>query len=167
MEVLSVFDNNGNIVDKTVIRGSKIKLNENEHIGVAVIFIENEEGKFLVQKTSKEKGGEFSTTGGHVLEGETPFEAIIRETKEEIGLTLRKEEVIDLGYMLYDLPIRFIFYVRKNIDISSLKLQVEEVEYVTYMTKEEIIDIINREEITKSHGILFNEVINRIEKQKR
>jgi len=164
MEVLSIFDNNGNLTNNTVIRGSKIKLGDNEHIGVAVIFIENDEGKFLIQKTSKEKGGEFSTTGGHVLEGETPLEAIIRETEEEIGLTLNKEEIIDLGYMLYDLPIRFIFFVHKNIDICSLKLQTEEVEYITYMTKEEINEIINQGGIIKSHGILFNEVMNKLEK---
>ena len=164
MEVLSIFDNNGNLTNNTVIRGSKIKLGDNEHIGVAVIFIENDEGKFLIQKTSKEKGGEFSTTGGHVLEGETPLEAIIRETKEEIGLTLNKEEIIDLGYMLYDFPIRFIFYVHKNIDISSLNLQTEEVEYITYMTKEEINEIINQGGITKSHGILFNEVMDKLGK---
>ena len=105
MEVLSIYDDLGNLTDKTIIRGSKIKLADNEHIAVAVIFIENSEGKFLIQKTSVAKGNEFSTTGGHVLAGETPIDAIIRETKEEIGLTLNKNEIIDLGYLLYDSKI--------------------------------------------------------------
>ena len=164
MEILSIFDNNGNLTNKTVVRGSKIKLDDNEHIGVAIIFIENDEGNFLIQKSSKENGGEFSTTGGHILSGETPIEAIVRECEEEIGISLSKDEIIDLGYILYDLPIRFIFYVHKNIDINDLKLQAEEVEYVAYMTKEEVNKIINSDRITKSHGILFNEVMRRLGK---
>ena len=167
MEVLSIYDDLGNLTDKTIIRGSKIKLADNEHIAVAVIFIENSEGKFLIQKTSVAKGKEFSTTGGHVLAGETPIDAIIRETKEEIGLTLNKNEIIDLGYLLYDVPIRFIFYVKKNVNLNELTIQEEEVDFVTYMSIEEITNIIERGEITKSHGILFYEVLKLIENKKR
>lgn len=164
MEILSIYDDYGKVTEKTIVRGSKIRLADNEHIAVAVIFIENTDGKFLIQKTSFEKGGEFSTTGGHVLAGETPLEAIIRETKEEIGLTLDKNEIKDLGYILYDVPLRFIFYVKKDINIKDLTIQKEEVEYVTYMSKKEIEEIIERGEITKSHGILFNKVMELLEK---
>lgn len=166
MEVLSVYDNFGNLTNKTVVRGSKIALSHDEHIAVAVIFIENTDGKFLIQKTSLEKGNEFSTTGGHVLSGETPVEAIIRETKEEIGLLLDKSEINYLGYMIYDVPIRFIFYIKKDIDINKLVVQKEEVEYVTYMSKNEILKIIEHGEITKSHGILFKEAMKLIENKK-
>ena len=164
MEILSIYDNFGNLTDKTVVRGSKLTLNADEHIAVAVIFIENSEGKFLIQKTSVEKGSEFSTTGGHVLAGETPIEAIIRETKEEIGLIIAKDEITSLGYLIYDMPIRFIFYAKKDVDIHQLNIQEEEVEYITYMSKEEIYGIIKRGEITKSHGILFDKVMKLLEK---
>lgn len=164
MEILSVYDDLGNLTNKTVVRGSKLNLLNNEHIAVAVIFIENSEGKFLIQKTSIEKGNEFSTTGGHVLFGETPIEAVIRETKEEIGLELQQNEIKSLGYLLYDMPLRFIFYVKKDVDIKQLTLQDEEVEYVTYMSKEEIEEIIKCGEITKSHGILFHKFLELIEK---
>lgn len=56
MELLDVYDNYGNITGRTIIRGDKTALlNENEHIAVSVIFIENENGEFLIQKTSQEK----------------------------------------------------------------------------------------------------------------
>jgi 8-oxo-dGTP pyrophosphatase MutT (NUDIX family) len=74
MELLDVYDNNGKLTGRKIERGDKKAiLNENEHIAVAVIFIENDNGEFLIQKTSKEKGGEFSSTGGHVDSGETPL----------------------------------------------------------------------------------------------
>ena len=116
MELLSVFDNKGNVTDKIVVRGDKsVVLNDNEHIGVAVVFIENSKGEFLMQKASKEKGGEFSSTGGHVNSGETPLEAIKREVKEEIGIDIDNDYIVELGYLLYDMPLRYMFYLKKDI----------------------------------------------------
>ena len=94
MELLDVYDNNGNVTGKTIIRGDKnAVLNDNEHIAVAVIFIENENGEFLIQKTSQEKGGLFSSTGGHVDSGETPLVTIKREVKEELAYNVDNDQI--------------------------------------------------------------------------
>ena len=80
MELLDVYNENGDTTGRTIIRGDKSsKLNDNEHIAVCVIYIENSKGEFLIQKTSLEKGGNYSSTGGHVSHGDTPFETIKRE----------------------------------------------------------------------------------------
>ena len=84
MELLDIYDSEGNTTGRKIVRGDKTAiLNEDEHIAVSVIFIENDNGEFLIQKTSKEKGNDFSSTGGHVDSGETPLMAIKREVKEE------------------------------------------------------------------------------------
>ncbi len=163
MELLDVFDNNGNKTGRVVVRGNKSAvLSDNEHIAVGVIFIENSEGKFLMQKTSIEKGGEYSSTGGHIVSGEEPIVSIKREVLEELGIDVSNENIIELGYMLYDKPLRFLFYLKKDIDISSVTLQKEEVEFVKYMSVEEINELIERELITKSHGILFKELLSKL-----
>ena len=54
MEYLDIYNEKKEKLNKKVKRGDKIL--DNEHILVSVIFIENSEGKFLIQKTSKEKG---------------------------------------------------------------------------------------------------------------
>ncbi len=57
------------------------------------IWIVTPEKKILMQKRSGKKnagGGEWDNHGGHIAAGETPEAAIIREVKEEIGLTLTK-----------------------------------------------------------------------------
>ena len=64
--------------------------------------------------------------------------------------------------MLYDKPLRYMFYLKKDIDLKNIKLQQEEVEYVKYMTIEEINNLIETNQITKSHGILFKEVLKKI-----
>ena len=65
MEYLSVYNERREKLNKKVARGEKLL--DGEHILISIIFIENNEGKFLMQKTSKEKGSKYSSTGGHVL----------------------------------------------------------------------------------------------------
>ena len=167
MELLDLYDDNGKVTGKTIVRGDKsAKVEPTEHIALATIFIENSEGKFLIQKTSKEKGDVFSTTGGHVDSGETPLDTIIRETKEEIGVGIDSDEIEEYGYMMFDMPLRFIFYVKKDVDVSNLKLQKEEVDYVKYMSVEEIQDLIQSGQMLKSHAILFNELLSKLNNKK-
>lgn len=63
MECLDIYDENKKKTGKIIVRG--VKPEENEHILLSIIFIKNSEGKYLIQKTSKEKGGHYSSTGGH------------------------------------------------------------------------------------------------------
>lgn len=162
MELLDVYDNNGNVTGRTIIRGDKTAvLNENEHIALAVIFVENDNGEFLIQKTSQEKGGEFSTTGGHINSGETPLEAIKREFKEELGVNIDDELIENYGFLLYDKPLRYLYYLKKNILMSDIVVQKEEVEYVKYMNVSKIEELIETNKMLKSHGIMFNELMKK------
>ena len=161
MELLDVYDNNGNVTGRTIIRGDKTAiLNENEHIAVAVIFIENDNGEFLIQKTSQEKGGEFSSTGGHVDSGETPLVAIKREVKEEIGINIDDDQIEEYGFLCYDKPLRYIYYLQKNIDLNDVIVQKEEVEYVKYMSVDEINKLIKDNKFRKTNIDAFNDIVS-------
>lgn len=167
MELLDIYDDNGNITGKTIIRGDKnTKLNENEHIALSVIFIQNDNGKFLIQKTSEKKGGKYSSTGGHVDSGETPLEAIKREVKEEIGINIDNDKIEEYGFLSYDKPLRYMYYLRKDIDIKDVKVQKEEVDYVKYMSVQEIEKLIENEEMLKSHGFIFEAIMKKLNSKK-
>ena len=125
-----------------------------------MIFIENDKGKYLIQKTSANKGSLYSTTGGHVSENETPDEALIREVKEEIGLDLDMNNVKYLGNIITGTPIRFIYYLKQNNDINDFTVQEEEVEYVKYMSENEILNLINEGLFLESHAICFNKFLD-------
>ena len=159
MEYLDIYNEKKEKLNKKIKRGDKLL--DNEHILVAVIFIENSEGKYLIQKTSKEKGEKFATTGGHVLSGETPKTAIIRETKEELGLDVSNENIIYIGDLLFGIPFGEIYYLKKDLDIAKLKLQQEEVEQVEYLTKTEILKLIETEKMVKSHGLMFKKMLDK------
>lgn len=163
MELLDVYDNDLKLTGKVIKRGdNKEVLGKDEHIAISVIFLQNEKGEFLLQRTSKEKFSKVASTGGHVQHGETPYTAIIREVGEEIGLDISKDNVQYIGYLLYDMPIRHIYYLKKDIDISKLKLQKEEVEKVMYLSVDEIMKYIDNGEMQTSHANLFKELLKHI-----
>lgn len=160
MEKLDVYDNEGNRTGRVVVRGDKSTiLSEDEHIAVGVIFIENSKGEFLIQKTSIKKGGKYSSTGGHVDSGETPIESIIREVKEELGIDISNDDVNELGFLLYDKPLRYMFYLRKDICIDDIVVDNNEVESVSYMSLEEIRALMDDGLFTSSHGIILDKVL--------
>ena len=145
MELLDVYDNEGKITGRIVERDTyKENLSKDEHIGIAQIFIENNNGDFLIEESAKTTGFKYLPVSGHITSGETPKEAIIREAMEEIGLDISNEDVKDVGSFIIDRPVRFIFYLKKDIDLTTLKLQPEEVESVSYKSATEMMYLIEK-----------------------
>ncbi len=162
MELLDIYDDKGNKTGRTIIRGDKTaKLNKHEHIALSVIFIENNKGEFLIQKTSKEKGGSYSSTGGHVSSGYSPLETIIKEIKEELGIIINPSKIEEYGYLSYDMPLRYLYYLKDDIQLSNITLQKEEVDYVKYMSIPDIYHLIDTNQMVESHGIMFKELIKK------
>ncbi len=160
MELLDVYDDKAIKTGKVVERGTNdTNFKRGEHIAVAIIYIENDNNEFLIQKTSKEKGGLYSSTGGHVNHNEEPIDTIKREVKEELGIDISNDNIISLGYLVYDFPVRFIFYLKKNIDINDIVLQKDEVESVSYMSIDEIRDIIDKGLMHNAHAKVLEKVL--------
>ena len=86
MEMRDLYDEERNCTGETILKGEKIP--EGRYILVVLVFIQNSEGKFLIQKRSEIKNGKYATTGGHPKSGESSIEGIITEVKEEIGLDI-------------------------------------------------------------------------------
>ena len=160
MELLDVYDDKAIKTGKVVERGTNdTNFKRGEHIAVAIIYIENDNNEFLIQKTSKEKGGLYSSAGGHVNHNEEPIDTIKREVKEEFGIDISNDNIISLGYLVYDFPVRFIFYLKKNIDINKVVLQKDEVESVSYMSIDEIRDIIDKGLMHNAHAKVLEKVL--------
>ena len=97
-----------------------------------VVFIVNAKGQVLLQKRSSNKKMWPNmwdiTAGGHVLSGEFGFQAIIRECKEEIGITLDKNDIMFIGATtstnikgdIVNNHFNECYIANKDIDINSL-----------------------------------------------
>ncbi len=160
MEILDLYNDLGKAVGETIIRGEKTDKGKN--IMLSVIFIKDREGRYLNQKTSKEKGNRFSSTGGHVIHGENGLDTIKRELEEELGITNVDDEIQYVKTFKY--PTKnciFNVYLLEfdQLNISEIKLQ-EEVAEVKFLTCKEIKDIISRGDFLESHAYIFENFIN-------
>ena len=82
MERRDLYDAERNLTKETILKGEKIP--EGKYIVVVLVFIQNNDGKFLIQKRSERKNGKYATTGGHPKSGESSIQGILTEVEEEI-----------------------------------------------------------------------------------
>lgn len=142
MEQRDLYDINRNLTNETIYKGEKIP--EGRYILVVLSIIRNSKGEFLIQKRSIKKDGKYGCTGGHAKTKESSIEAMLTEIKEELGLTLKKQELKlifsgreDSSQVFFDL-----YYLEKDIDLKSLTLQKEEVDFVKWLSLSEIEKLI-------------------------
>lgn len=162
-EYTDLYDENKNLTGEKLFRekGTKLIVPKGRYSIVVLAFIENSKGEFLFQMTSKRKKNVWATTGGHVKSGQTSKEAIIEEIKEELGIDINENEIKLFKTYKYDDAFKDVFYIKKDIDINSLTYQEDEVEYVKYLTKDEILDLINNDgNIRKTNIDAFLDIIN-------
>ncbi len=145
MELWDVYDKDRNLTGKTMERDSGYI--EGEYHLIVHICVFNSEGKMLIQQRQPFKKGWSGlwdvTVGGSSVAGETSRQSAERELAEEIGLSLdfsdkRPSITVDFEHGFDD-----YYLFNKDIDISQLKLQYEEVKQVKWATMEEILDMID------------------------
>lgn len=161
-EYTDLYDENKNLTGEKLFRekGTKLIVPKGRYSVVVLAFIENSKGEFLFQMTSKRKKNVWATTGGHVKSGQTSKEAIIEEIKEELGIDINEDEVKLFKTYKYDDAFKDVFYIKKDIDINSLTYEKDEVEYVKYLTKDKILDLINNNgNIRKTNIDAFLDII--------
>ena len=96
MELLDVYDNNAKKLAE--LQSGEIKAFHLLKVSILLLLLSIQRIATMNfdTKTSVQKGGNYSSTGGHVDHGEEPIDAIIREVKEEIGIDISNDNIIDL-----------------------------------------------------------------------
>ena len=152
MEKRDLYDIERNLTGETILKGEEIP--ENRYIVVVLVFIQNSDGKFLIQKRSERKNGKYATTGGHPKSGENSIQGIITETQEEIGVKLEKND-LQLYYSGRSDKERVFFddyYIKMDIeDIAKLKLQESEVSSLSWFSEKEIKQLMREDKFFKNH----------------
>lgn len=155
MEYFDLLDENGNSLGETKSR-EEVHRDGDWHKAVH-IWIVNDNGDLIIQKRSKDKLTNpnmwTTSTSGHLSAGDIPINGAIRELEEEIGLFTDeesleylftiKEHTIHNNGMLINNEIIDVFLINENIDITKLKLQVEEVSEVKYISYLEFEKMVN------------------------
>jgi 8-oxo-dGTP diphosphatase len=113
---------------------------------IAAIILENDKGEFLLALRDNKPGIPFPNhwdlIGGHVEDGETPEEALVREYKEELNLDLIDftfyKKYVCLSGDAYD-NTKYIYSGKINIPIEEITLL--EGERAQYFSRVEIPNI--------------------------
>ena len=161
MEKRDLYDKNRNLTGETIFKGEKIP--EGRYINVVLVFIQNSEGKFLIQKRSERKNGKFATTGGHPKSGENSLQGIITEIKEEIGLNIKPEDLhlFFTGRNDKDNVFWDDYYIKMDVEnIENLKLQSEEVDSVHWFSTDEIKQLMKQDKFFRNHYEEFEILLN-------
>jgi 8-oxo-dGTP diphosphatase len=96
---------------------------------IAAIILENDKGEFLLALRDNKPGipypNHWDLIGGHVEEGETPEEALVREVKEELDIELKEYAF----YKKYEClrgdayeNIKYIYTGKINLPIEEITL---------------------------------------------
>lgn len=149
IELIEVVDKDGKytgqILPREEVHNKNLLHNE------VACFIINSNKEILLQKRSPNKRyspNKYGLCAGHVMANEKLIDALMREIKEEIGITVKEEDLIPLGNKEYfhdttNSHITYFYYILLDLNIDEFTIQEEELTEVRWFKIDEIIDIVN------------------------
>ena len=141
-EFWDVLDENGNATGRFHERGKP--MGEGEYNLSVSVWIENDNGEFLISQRTQNKSypGMWETTGGNAITGDDSLTTALKETYEELGITLLPQNgrIIKhqtrkcvCGHCLAD-----VWLFRQNVDISTVTLAPEETCGAMWVSRDEL-----------------------------
>lgn len=145
------------------------------------LWLYTTKGEILLQQRSHKKSIHpllwDVSAAGHIDAGESFIDAVLRETEEEIGLTLLEENLQKIGTFLHetnygkiqDNEFHQVYIAELNVDINQLQPQEDEVEALKLVSFSQFETLLAQSE-TNNHFISTNKpyytfVINAIKQR--
>lgn len=150
MEIWDLYNEKRELIHQDHIRGEIIP--DNCYHLVVHVWIHNSKGKYLISKRSSNRPTfplMWECVGGSVLKGEDSLTGAIRETKEEVGISLSPEN----GKIIFSSirgtingqkfnDILDVWLFDYDGDVSLEKATTDEVEQVKWLSKSEISSLV-------------------------
>ena len=145
MELFDLYTRDRVRTGRTMVRGDKVP--EGLYRLVVHVCIFDPEGRMLIQQRQPFKKGWSNmwdiTVGGCAVAGDTSQAAAEREVREEIGLELDLQDERPTMTTTFEGGFDDYYVLTRDVDLSSLHLQYEEVQTVRWAEKEEILRMID------------------------
>lgn len=166
-DLLDIVDAKGNPTGTTAFKSVAHK--NGLYHNTIHLWLYTEDGKILLQQRSHKKAiypllWDVSVAG-HIDAGETFKQAAIRETEEEISLSLKESELEKIGTRLHesiynngaikDFEFHQVYIAKLNINIKELVPQENEVEALKLVSFSEFEDLLENSD-NNSHFIASN-----------
>lgn len=145
-ELWDIYDINRKKTNKVAGRETHEFTNGEYHL-ITVAVIINSKDEILTAKRAKTKKRDplkWELSGGGVRAGESSLEAIIREAKEEIGLSFKQEDAILLKEVRRDNEkgggsFKDFWLFKSNIDAEQIKFPDKEATEAKWVTIDEFM----------------------------
>ncbi|MGM9805003.1 MAG: NUDIX domain-containing protein [Candidatus Aphodosoma sp.] len=152
-EILPLVDIEGNVTGcatRSECHNGSFKLHPVVHLHVY-----STDNRLLLQLRSMNKHiqpGRWDTAvGGHVAYGESIEEALLRETSEELGISIDLRKVRFLGRYTFRSSIEYeLVYVYSTVYDGPFDIQEEETDEVRFFTQDEIKAMYNTGSLTQN-----------------
>ncbi|WP_195467591.1 NUDIX domain-containing protein [Clostridium sp. D43t1_170807_H7] len=157
MEIWDLYTKDRIKTEETMVRGEKITKGFYRLVVHVCIF--NSQGEMLIQQRQLFKSSWPNmwdvTVGGSAISGDTSQSAAEREVYEEIGYKLSLDGIRPALTINFEDGFDDMYLIKKDIEISDLYLQYEEVKAVKWASKEEILKMIDEETFIPYHKSLI------------
>lgn len=144
-ELWDLYTKNKEKLNQTMER-SKTQPKNTYRLAVHICLF-NSKGEILVQQRQPFKKAWSNmwdvSVGGSVIAGETSDVAARRELLEELGIDISFEKLRASLTVNFEGGFDDFYLIEKDIELTQLKLQYEEVKAVKWASKDEIIKMIN------------------------
>lgn len=157
MEIWDLYTKDRIKTEETMVRGEKITKGFYRLVVHVCIF--NSQGEMLIQQRQPFKSSWPNmwdvTVGGSAISGDTSQSAAEREVYEEIWYKLSLDGIRLALTINFEDGFDDMYLIKKDIEISDLYLQYEEVKAVKWASKEEILKMIDEETFIPYHKSLI------------
>lgn len=141
----------------TIPRGSSVPRGYYRLVVHVCVF--NSAGKLLIQQRQSCKKSWPNmwdmTAGGSVMAGESSTDAAEREFFEEIGYKIHLGNKIPSVTLYFSEGFNDVYIIQKDIDLTNVNLQYNEVRSVKWATKDEILNMIDKKYFIPYHKSLI------------
>lgn len=150
-EFWDIYDENRNKTGKLAER-DVYEFNEGEYHIVVTGIIFNSKYEILISKRAswKKYGGLWECNGGSILAGETSLEGILRELKEELGITFSEKDATFLKEVKRDKKVpdfKDLWIFQRNISINEITFPDGEATEAKWVTIEQFMNMYKNNEI--------------------
>ena len=157
-ELIDIYDRDRRLTGKVVPR--ETALGDGEYRLVIHVFIFDRQNRLLIQLRSPKKalyGGLWDVSaGGHSRAGENSAKAARRELREELGIDVDFDRIDPVLCANFPNGFDDYYVLDRDLDIGGLKLQESEVARVKWVTRVEILAMIDSGEFLPFHKSFFD-----------
>lgn len=157
-EKRDLYDKNGALTNKTYFKGEPIP--QGYYPMVVMIAIQNSDNKFLMQKRSVAKGGDWGVTGGHPKSGQTCEEGIIEEVKEELGVDISNKHFEEFCSGCDGKDCYKMYYIKMDLKPDEIVIQKEELSEIKWFSLQELKKMVKDKILNKDQIEFFIKCVN-------